>query len=80
MMFGKPSRRHLADMCRKLSTLLDAGVPVRRALTTLAKGPGRLSGEVVEDARASLAAGDSVTEAMSQHEGYFPPLFLTLSR
>ncbi|NOZ20994.1 MAG: type II secretion system F family protein [Planctomycetes bacterium] len=78
MMFGKPSRRQLAEMCRKLSTLFDAGVPVRKALALLAQGPGRLSKEVIEDARASLAAGDSVTEAFSLHRGYFPPLFLTL--
>ncbi|MEW6355116.1 MAG: type II secretion system F family protein [Planctomycetota bacterium] len=78
MSFGKPSRRQLAEMCRKLATLFDAGVLPRKALALLSRGPGRLSREVIEDAESSLAAGDSVTEALSLHEGYFPPLLLTL--
>lgn len=78
MFSRRPSRKALAQMCRKLSTMLDAGVTIHRALQTLQAGRSGIDRAVIQDACASVGAGSSAVEAFSLHPGYFPPLFLSL--
>jgi len=77
MFSRRPSKRRLAEMCRKLAAMLEAGVTARKAFKTLERGPG-LDHTVMQNTSLSLEAGDTVTEALSTRKGYFPPLFLNL--
>jgi type II secretion system protein F len=63
---------------QELSTLLAAGMPLDRSLTTLAElAPGdlkRVTGEVLN----SVRGGTSLAEALAQHPKAFPPLYVNM--
>ena len=72
---GKVRRRDVGVMYGQLADLLRAGVPMLRALEIIARSGmrGRLA-EIVLELRQDVAAGRTLTEAMSAHSNAFPPL------
>lgn len=70
--------KQLSVAYHSLSTLLEAGVPIIRSLTTTAStSTGRLQkafSALVKD----ISAGDSLASAMAHHSDVFAPLDLTL--
>ena len=72
-------RRRLIELCRQLSNLLDAGVPVTRALNTIVSGArGGKFRSVMSEVAATVGQGESLVTAFSRRADYFPPLFLRL--
>jgi general secretion pathway protein F len=79
--FGRRGVRtkDLLVFTQELSTLLAAGMPLDRSLTTLAdltQGAElkRATGEVL----TSVRGGASLAQAMGQHPGIFPPLYVSM--
>lgn len=72
-------RKKLIELCHQLGNLLEAGVPVRRALNTIASDarPTRFRQAIMTIA-AAVARGESLESAFSSQANYFPPLFLAL--
>jgi general secretion pathway protein F len=71
--------KDLLVFTQELSTLLAAGMPLDRSLTTLADlTPGaelkRVTGEVL----SSVRGGTSLAQAMGQHPKVFPPLYVSM--
>lgn len=69
----------LFPFCRSMGRMLEAGVPIRKALRTSSSHAtdSRLT-EVVDDALDCVAKGDDLTTAFSRHEHRMPRLFLDL--
>lgn len=72
----------LADFSRQLSTLLGAGVTLVRALAIIARGESvkPKEREVYENMLALIRKGISLSEAMEQQNGTFPPLMIHMLR
>jgi type II secretion system protein F len=80
--FGQGKRVKTPELLiftRELATLLQAGMPLDRSLTTLtqlAQTPElkRVTNEVLE----SVRGGTALAEAMAQHPRVFPPLYVNM--
>ncbi len=74
------SRKRMIWLCAGLRTMLDAGLPVSRALNVLS-GQARSSwvGRAIQRVRVSLEGGAGLAEAF-EAEKRFPPLFIQLIR
>ena len=71
--------RELAQLCRRLSTGLEAGVDVRRVLAR--EREGYLSPTLrrhFEEMVEAINRGETVSDALAETGSYFPPLFLEL--
>jgi type II secretory pathway component PulF len=71
--------RELAQLCRRLSTGLEAGVDVRRVWAR--EREGYLSPTLrrhFEEMVEAINRGETVTDALAETGSYFPPLFLEL--
>lgn len=78
---GRTSSQAVTEFTIQLSTLVEAGIPIVRALTILERqvsaGPFRRTlGEIVED----VSSGTSLSEAMGKHGGAFDPLYSSMVR
>jgi len=73
-------RKRLIGLCRSLATMLDAGLPVSRALSVLSSqgGPGWLR-SALKRARRAVDEGATLAEAF-EAQGRFPRLFIMLVR
>jgi len=78
---SRPSLQTLASFTRKLSALIQTGIPLVRALKLLADRTPH------QDLRAATAAvardvegGTRLTEAMQRHPKQFPPLMISVVR
>jgi type IV pilus assembly protein PilC len=71
----------LAVFARQLSALLDAGLPLLRALAVVADQTedARLK-EVLRAVHADVEAGASFSVALSRHQRVFPPLMINMVR
>ena len=71
----------LAMMYRQLATLINAGVPITQALSTLANQTrnGRLKG-ILNEAAMMVAGGYPLTKAMSLHQAVFTPFQIEMMR
>lgn len=77
--FGRISTRALAQLCRRLSTSLEAGLEVRSVWAREAQHAiGPRAREQFSAISGAVARGDSLREALRETEGYFPPLFSAL--
>ncbi|HBO42664.1 MAG TPA: hypothetical protein DD670_01750 [Planctomycetaceae bacterium] len=73
--------RELAQLCRRLSTSLSAGIDLRKVWQREAGASGR--GALVERFRVvrdAVAAGDSMADGLDACGDFFPPLFRQLAR
>ncbi len=72
---GKIKLRAVGVMYAQLGELLDAGVPLLRALTILAKvGLSDRLARVIVMVRESVSAGETLANAMDKHPAVFSPL------
>ena len=72
---GKIKLRAVGVMYAQLGELLDAGVPLLRALTILAKvGLSDRLARVIVMVRESVSAGETLADAMDKHPAVFSPL------
>jgi general secretion pathway protein F len=79
--FGGGRRKDVLLFTQELSTLLNAGIPLDRALTIAAELTTR--GEfrsVVLDVTRLLKGGRSLAEALAAHPAYFPELYTNMVR
>jgi len=77
----RPKQQDVIDFTRQMAALLNAGIPLRRALIAQrdqARSPGLKNAlkQVVE----SIESGMRVSDAFSRHAGVFPDLYLRLLR
>src|SRR5258705_5893107 len=79
--FGRKTVKtaELLIFTRELATLLQAGMPLDRSLTTLtqlAQTPERK--RVTAEELESVRGGTSLAEALAQHPKVFPPLYVNM--
>lgn len=66
---------------RQLANLMESGMPLLRALSTLEEQTGNPKMvAVVHDLRESVQKGSSFAEALARHDKVFPPMFVNLVR
>lgn len=77
----RSTRGELPQMTRQLATLLRSGIPLNdaiKALTEQIENP-KLEA-VIRNVRERINQGASLAEAIEQHPGVFPPLYLSMVR
>jgi type IV pilus assembly protein PilC len=71
----------LALFSRQLQTLLEAGIPLTRGLYTLSNQvANRGFSEVLSEIAQHVDSGMSFSDALSNHSGVFPSLFVNMIR
>lgn len=71
--------KDLAVICRQLNTLLEAGVPVLRALQVLSLQQRTASvRELLQDTAQRVERGDSLADALRPHQHLLPPTFISV--
>jgi general secretion pathway protein F len=78
-LFNRPRPEDVTVFTRDLALLLKAGARLDDALELLAndRDIGRLQPAVIK-IRAAVLAGESLAEAIAQHPGLFPPIYIAL--
>jgi general secretion pathway protein F len=75
----KVRNKELLIFTRELSTLLAAGVPLDKSLTTLTDlAPGKELKRITTEVLAAVRGGTSLAEALAQHPKVFPPLYVNM--
>jgi type IV pilus assembly protein PilC len=78
---GAPSRRALLAFFRSFSTLIRAGVPMRRALdVTIERASDGVLRESLRSVLADIEHGTSLSEAMERRPRAFAPLYVAMVR
>lgn len=75
----KVTTTDVAVFCKQLAAMLSAGVPITRALNTLARQTEnpRFSG-VIEDIAADIEGGTPMSQAFAKHPKVFSELFIAM--
>lgn len=68
---ARAQRRDIAEAVRALASLLEAGLPLARALDVTAETAPRGLAAVLRDVRARVERGESVAAALAAHPGLF---------
>lgn len=72
-------QKTLAKICRSLSTMLNAGVDLIKAVEVVGRKSGNATcRRVLADVGQSLRSGDELTSALNRQGSYFPPLFVDM--
>ena len=75
------SRQEMTDFTRGLAVMLGAGLDLDRALRFLIDtAPSRRVAALLDSLRTTVRDGATLTAALSQHPGTFPPLYLGMVR
>lgn len=75
------SSRDVASLCRQLAVLLDAGIPMVRALKILGRrGASPLMSEMVRNVTTDVDAGGSFSQALAAHGRGLPSIVVPLCR
>ena len=78
---GAPSRRALLAFFRSFSTLIRAGVPIRRALdVTIERAAGGVLREALRSVLADVEHGTSLSDALERRPRAFAPLYVAMVR
>ena len=78
---SRKTSRYLPQITRQLATLLRSGIPLNDALKALIEQVETRHLEVaLRDVRARINSGSSFAEAIEQHPGVFPRLFVSMVR
>jgi len=78
---GTVRRREVFAFCQQLALLLECGMPLVKALNTLAHRTENLTlARVVRDIGNRVEAGSTFTDAVRRHRRYFPALVLNMFR
>ena len=73
--------KDLAIFSRQFATMINSGLSLIRALSILREQTeNKKLGEVLEEVRTDVEAGDSLSGAMAKHEKVFPRLFIAMVR
>lgn len=79
MFAPRVSTKQLALLCRSLGVSLGAGVPVVKAIqTALRKSSDRRLRAVMEEVVGDIQSGATLTDALEEHEQYFPDLYVDM--
>lgn len=79
--FQRGKRRDVLFFTQELSTLLNAGVPVDRALSITSELTERASFRyIVQDVIRILKGGRSLADSLNTHPEYFPDLYVNMVR
>jgi general secretion pathway protein F len=79
--FGRGKRRDVLFFTQELSTLLNAGVPLDRALSITAELTERASFRfIVLDVLRVLKGGRTLADSLGTHPGYFNDLYINMVR
>lgn len=75
----RPNLRDLAVFCRQMSSILQAGIPLARALLLLTdQVSNKAMKEGLKDVTARVEKGDTLAYAMSHNEKIFPAMMTSL--
>jgi type IV pilus assembly protein PilC len=79
--FGRVKQKHLTAFTRQFATLLDAGLPVVRAMDILhnQQKPGVLK-DAIADVKEDVEGGSSLSEALAKHPNVFDKLYVNMIR
>lgn len=73
--------KDLAIMSRQLATMISAGISLMRALTILAdQTENKKLGKTLDEVRAAVESGESLSQAFARYPTIFPPLMIHLVR
>ena len=73
-------RRDVIQFSRNMASLLEAGIPILRALTIQSRFGKRAFRAVLKDVIADLEKGSRLSEACAKRPSVFPPFFVYLLR
>lgn len=77
----RKTSRELPQVTRQLATLMRSGIPLNDGLKALVEQVESRTLEVVlRDVRERINTGASFAEALEQHPGVFPPLYVSMMR
>jgi general secretion pathway protein F len=77
----RKTQRELPQITRQLATLLGSGIPLNEALKALVEQIETKALEAVfRNVRERIGQGASFAEALEQHPGVFPPLYVSMVR
>jgi type IV pilus assembly protein PilC len=77
---GRITTSELAQLCRRLSTALEAGVDVRTVFAReVQRARGLRARARVQAVSQAIQRGESVAEALGEAEGFFPSLFCEMA-
>ena len=65
---------------RNLSKMIDAGLPITRALSVMEKEAKNTLKKVLNQINASVSKGNTLSDAMKAHPKVFPTLFISMVR
>ena len=78
---GGPGLKHTTAFCRQLSTLLNVGISLQRALQILSERTAHpVLKDKVKDLSASIDSGSTLADALEKHEDTFGPMFINVVR
>ncbi|NLH99795.1 MAG: type II secretion system F family protein [Chthonomonadales bacterium] len=78
---GRPTRVHLLLFTRELADLIDAGLPIDRALSVLLEQTDSdAMREMVRGLQEDIRAGKPLSEALGKYPREFPPLYANMIR
>jgi len=81
VVFGSVSSGQLAVFCRQFGSYLDAGVDLKKTLTTLESQFARTAlGPILGRLAQAIRRGDTLSEAMAREPSAFDSLFLAMMR
>lgn len=73
----RPKLTDLAIMSRQLSTMVDAGMPIIKALGIVeGQMTNRMLRDAIHDVRMDVESGQSLADSMAKHDDVFPPLMV----
>jgi type II secretory pathway component PulF len=73
-------RRDVIQFSRNMASLLEAGIPILRALTIQTRFGKRAFRDVLKEVISDLEKGSRFSEACSKHPSVFPPFYVYLMR
>jgi type IV pilus assembly protein PilC len=73
-------KRDVIQFSRNVASLLDAGIPILRALTIQTRFGKRAFRAVLQEVISDLEKGSRFSEACSKHPAVFPPFYVYLLR
>lgn len=78
---GRIKLKELAVMARQLAVMIDAGLPLLRALTILeSQTTNKTLAGVLSKVRTDVQTGNSLSQALARHPTVFPPLMIYMVR
>jgi type IV pilus assembly protein PilC len=76
---GRVGLKDLVVFTRQLATMIDAGIAVVSCLAGLAKQTkGKIMRDVIDDVRARIESGDSLSDALTKHPKVFNKLYVCM--